>query len=249
VGGLTLGTAVPVHIYQRNAWWQGPRAPFRFQNDWLYAFNVDKLGHLYGAYLLSRVYGYTFRWCGLSRSSSALYGSLLGITYQMYVEIEDGFHENYGFSPGDAMFNMVGAFFPTAQETFPVLQNFSLKYSYFPSKKYLDEIQQGQKRAFIDDYQGMTVWLAIDPHFMMGAELANAIPSWLGISLGLGARDLNGLGGGTRVIYLTVDYNFSKIETDSDFLRGLFTTLDFLHFPAPGIALHGNNVRVGFFYP
>ena len=43
VGAITLGTAAAVHIYQARAWWQGQRSPFRFENDWDYAMNIDKI--------------------------------------------------------------------------------------------------------------------------------------------------------------------------------------------------------------
>ena len=249
VSGVTLGTVIPVHIYQRNAWWQGPRAPFGFQNDWQYALNIDKLGHMYSGYLLARLFGYSLLWSGFTEQSSTFYGSVLGLSYQLYVEVEDGFHTYYGFSPGDAFADMIGATIPLAQQTFPVLKNFSLKYSYFPSTTYINDINAGQQRAFIDDYQGMTVWLAVDPHFMMSGALANAVPSWLGFAVGLAGRDLNLNGGGRRVAYLSLDYNLSNIETDSEFLHAVLTALDFLHFPAPGIMLDRSTVKFGVFYP
>jgi len=249
VAGVTLGTVIPVHLYQQHAWWQGQRAPFRFENDWAYALNVDKLGHMYAGYLLSRTFGYTLRWSGFSEHASTFYGSVLGLSYQMYVEVEDGFHKDYGFSPGDAFFNMIGATVPLAQSTFPVLQNFSLKYSYWPSSGYLNALQQGQQRVFLDDYQGTGVWLAMDPRFLMGPELSRLLPSWLGCAFGAAARDLDGSGGGRRILSLAIDYNLSKIETGSDLLHALFTVIDFFHLPAPVIRLDGTKIKAGIIYP
>ena len=249
VSAVTLGTVIPVHIYQQNAWWQGPRAPFRFENDWAYALNVDKLGHMYAGFLLSRTFKYSLEWSGFSEHTSTFYGSVLGLSYQMYVEVEDGFHRVYGFSPGDAFFNMMGATIPLAQWTFPVLRNFTLKYSYWPSTGYRDELKAGQAKAFLDDYQGTTVWLAVDPHFMMGEKVSSAVPPWLGLAFGVGARDLNESGGGRRQATLALDFNFSRIETESSVLHAVFTLVDFVHLPAPGIRLDGNRVLFGVFYP
>jgi len=249
VSGVTLGTIVGVHIYQQNAWWQGPRAPFRFENDWVYALNVDKLGHMYAGYFLSRMFKYTLSWTGFSEHTSTFFGSVLGFSYQMYVEVEDGFHRVYGFSPGDAFFNMIGATIPLAQWTFPVLRNFSLKYSYWPSQEYKAELREGQAKTFLDDYEGTTVYLGVDPHFMMGKSLSDAVPAWLGVAFGIGARNLDESGGGDRQFTIALDYNFSRIETESDFLRTIFTLLDFFHLPAPGIRFEGNRVYVGVFYP
>ena len=83
----------------------------------------------------------------------------------------------------------------------------------------------------------------------MGAELAEAVPAWLGLSFGVAARDIDGSGNGREVYYLTLDYNLSRIRTESGFLRTLFTVIDFIHLPAPGFALEGGKFRVGFFYP
>jgi hypothetical protein len=249
ISGVTLGTVIPVHIYQQNAWWQGPRGPFRFENDWIYALNVDKLGHLYSGYLLSKTFGYMLQWCGLSTHASTFYGSAFGLSYELYVEVEDGFHRVYGFSPGDAFFDIVGATVPLAQETFPVLKNFSLKFSYWPSTGYRNELKAGQAKAFLDDYQGTTVWLGMDPHFLMGSRLSDAVPPWLGLAFGVGARDLNESGSGRRQATIALDYNFSRIDTGSDFLRVLFTLLDFFHLPSPGIKLDGNRILFGIFYP
>ncbi len=249
VSGVTLGTVIPVHIYQQRAWWQGARAPFRFENDWVYALNVDKLGHMYAGYILSRTFNYMLQWSGFSEHTSTFYGSAIGLSYQMYVEVEDGFHRVYGFSPGDAFFNIIGATIPLAQWTFPVLRNFALKYSYWPSPIYRSELASGQGKAFLDDYQGTTVWLAVDPHFMMGKEASDALPSWLGLAFGVGARNLDESGGGRRQATLAIDYNLSKIATESDFLRALFTLLDYIHFPSPGIRLDGKRVVFGVFYP
>ena len=249
LAGVTLGTVIPVHIYQQNAWWQGPRGPFRFENDWVYALNVDKLGHMYAGYVLSRTFCSMLRWSGFSEHASTFWGSALGLSYQMYVEVEDGFHRVYGFSPGDAFFNIIGATVPLAQWTFPVLRNFSLKYSYWPSTGYRNELRAGQAKAFLDDYQGTEVWLGMDPHFLMGDGLRRAVPSWLGVAFGVCARDLDESGGGRRVETLALDINLSRIETESEFLRAVFTLLDYIHFPMPGMRLDGKIVRFGVFYP
>src|SRR5512140_1488255 len=101
LSGVVVGSVAAVHVYQMNAWWQGPRAPFRFENDWDYALNIDKMGHAYAAYLLSSVFASRLSWGGFSEGTSMFFGPSLGLAYQMYVEGEDGFHREYGFSPGD----------------------------------------------------------------------------------------------------------------------------------------------------
>jgi hypothetical protein len=249
VGGVTLGTVTAIHIYQRNAWWLGPRADLWFVNDWHTARNVDKLGHLYGAYLGCNGFDYLLRWSGVERDRSVVYGAMLALAFQLYVETEDGFHQGYGFSPGDAFADIAGAMIPIAQTTFPVLEIFRLKWSYYPSKSYRDALAEGQARTFIDDYEGQIFWLAMDPHFISGDGFMTAVPAWLGLSVGAAVKNLNpSHGGGNLVFYVSLDYNLRRIETDSNFLRGLFSALDFLHLPAPGISVERGKVRFGIIY-
>ncbi len=241
-------TLIGIHLYQQRAWWQGPRAPFRFENDWRYALNIDKFGHAYGAYVESKLFARIVSWIGLNDPASTFYGSAFGLAFQFYVEVEDGYHQEYGFSPGDAFADILGAAIPLVQQAVPRMENFNLKFSYFPSRTYLDDLRRGRSRTFLDDYQGQTFWVGVDPHFLLSESLRSIVPSWLGVSFGAAVRNLDGLGGGEKSFYLTVDFNLSKITTDSDFLRALFTSLDYLHLPAPGIAIKGNRFEVGVFY-
>ena len=248
IGGTTATTIVLVHLYQRRAWWQGERQSFHFENDWVYALNVDKLGHMYGSYVISKVSRSMLSWSGINNLSSRVYGSLMGLAYQLYVELEDGYHRDYGFSPGDAMADIAGAALPLAEEAFPVLQHFTLKWSYMPSKSYRNALHSQKGRVFIDDYEGQTYWLSMDPHFLLSDKLSKSIPQWLGVSLGIGAHALDERGGGERIYALTLDYNFSKIQTECGVLRSLFAALDCFHLPAPGISFQGGNLKFGIFY-
>jgi hypothetical protein len=247
IGTGGVATIVGAHIYQRDAWWQGPRGAFRFQNDWQYALNIDKIGHGMGGYFEAKLFKSLALWIGLDSRSSTFYGSVFGMMYQLYVELEDGFHQNYGFSPGDALADIIGASIPLAQEAVPGLEHFGIKFSYWPTKQLRDDLKNGKSRTFIDDYAGQVFWINMDPHFFLGEKMNGVVPKWLGVAVGAGVTDLNGSGGGTRRFYFALDYNLSKIETSSAFLRGVFTMLDFLHYPAPGIRLEGKHVSVGLF--
>jgi VanZ family protein len=248
LSAITVGTVTAVHLYQARAWWEGPRAPFRFENDWVYALNIDKLGHAYGAYALSHLFTYSMDWSGFSHSTSIYYGSVLGLAYQLYVEVEDGFHQEYGFSPGDAFSDVIGAAIPLAQERFPVLKNFALKWSYYPSTEYVDALRGGSGRVFIDDYQGQTYYITMDPHFLMGDHPPWWIPPWLGVGFGLAARDLQNTEARRRLHIFSLDYNFTRIETESSLLRSVFTVLDHFHLPAPGLVLDGSTVKLRLVY-
>src|SRR5512143_2851941 len=73
-GAVTAGAMVIVHFQQQQAWWNGPKGSFWLYNDWKFARGVDKIGHVYGAYVASTAFREGFRWCGLSERSSRLVG-------------------------------------------------------------------------------------------------------------------------------------------------------------------------------
>jgi hypothetical protein len=248
VGTVTVATVVGVHLYQQHAWWQGPRAPFRFENDWDYALNIDKLGHAYGAYLLSHLFGYGLRWSGIPQEHALLYGSLLGLGYQLYVEVEDGFHQEYGFSPGDAIADVAGASVPLLQETFPVLKSFALKWSYYPSREYLDALKQQQARVFIDDYEGQMYWYSWTPRAMFEGRSFSWFPGWLGVSVGFGARQLADPAQRHRIVAVTFDVNLARIHTGSAFFDAVLMALNHIHAPSPGFLVERGRVRFGVIY-
>ncbi len=248
LGSITTGTVVAVHLYQAGAWWQGPRAPFRIENDWDYALNVDKMGHAYGAYLLSHLFGYGLDWSGVDRWNSVLFGSIFGLAYQLYVETEDGFHRDYGFSPGDGIADVAGAMVPLLQESIPSLRGFALKWSYFPSKQYRDELKATPARVFIDDYQGQFYWVSFMPRTVMTDRTSPWLPEWLGVSWGYAARDLNNPVERHSVWALTLDVSLARIHTGSDFLDALFTVLDHIHVPLPGVLVERGTFKFGLVY-
>ena len=82
----------------------------------------------------------------------------------------------------------------------------------------------------------------------MGDHPPSWIPSWLGVGFGLAARDLENTQARRRLYIFALDYNLSRIETDSPFLRSLFTVLDHFHLPAPGVVLDGSVVKLRLVY-
>ncbi len=134
LGGVILTSVIALHINQRNAWWSGTRGSFHFQEDWLSALQVDKTGHAFGGYLFSYGMDEALKTSGVDYNSSAIYGSVLGLVYQTYVESEDGFAKEWGFSPSDWYFDVAGSAFYLAQHYVPALQNITPKWQYIPTE-------------------------------------------------------------------------------------------------------------------
>ncbi len=236
-GGITLASGIAVHIYQSNAWWNNQNSHFHIQEDNTYALQIDKYGHFYATRLLAHAFSSTLEASNVDLESSYQYGALLSFLYQMYVEVEDGFGPNWGFSPGDATADLLGSSFYLAQYYFPVLHNFSPRLSYMPTEKVLS----GHTNAIIiDDYEGQSFWIAMKMKKLLPDAISKYWPSFLMLSLGTSARDLDGAGGGHREYYLAFDFDYDVLPLNGEFGQWIKNTLDYLHFPMPGIRFSPN---------
>ncbi len=254
VGGV-LGAAVTgIHIYQQNAWWKDQRTSFHFQNDADYALNVDKAGHFFGGAFGSFLGRKSLEWSGASKTTAVWGGFALGALFELYVEFEDGFARDWGFSPGDATADVIGAAWPLAQHYVPGMEFVQPKFSYFPSQALLDGNHDGN---MIDDYEGQTFWMGIHVHGLLPRSWKPYWPEWLGIAVGVSVRNMPIRVNGTvtygnpleRNIILALDYDVTKIiPGDTWLLVALKEALNFIHFPSPAIRISPNFVSYGLYF-
>jgi len=244
VGVGTAGTMAVIHVYQQHAWWSGQRRSFHIVNDWDYALNIDKIGHFYGATLISSLFSRSLQWAGVDKKKAMIYGGILGSLFGLYVEFEDGFATDWGFSPGDASANILGSWYPVAQYYVPFLRNFNFKWSYIPTT----QLKTGKKKIFIDDHEGQVMWLSISVNNFLPEKIEKVYPDFLNIAVGYGVRELDGLGGGKREFYIALDYNLEKLPGDGWLWNLIKKNLNYIHLPAPAIRLTPKFAVFGFFF-
>ncbi|MFI5250981.1 MAG: DUF2279 domain-containing protein [Bacteroidota bacterium] len=252
LGGLMGGAIATIHIYQQNGWWQNNRAPFHFQEDLVYGLHVDKIGHFYGAMILTYFIRHTVETADVSESKSLLIGSAGALLFQTYVEVEDGF-STWGFDRVDFASDVGGALWPILQHSYPSLTNYELKFSYIPSdllNRPGGSGFKGQKHLIIDDYEGQTFWLSMKVKNILPESAVYYWPSFLCLSVGYGARDIAGINASPyRVYYLSLDYDFTKIIPDSTpLLKHLGEVLNFIHFPAPAVRISPSTIWYGLYF-
>ena len=129
IAGLA-GAVTALHIYQYNSWWSNQRVAFHVIEDPSYQANFDKVGHLFGAYYSSHFFDEAFQWTGMGSAQSTTFGALCGAIWEYYVEIEDGFARDWGFSRGDAKSDLIGATFYLLRNRVPFLHDFNFKWFY-----------------------------------------------------------------------------------------------------------------------
>jgi len=245
IGALTLGAGIYIYQYQRQSFWADNRGPFQIINDWKYAKWIDKVGHFYGTHILSHAFASGFEAANLTSEQSVLYGALLGLASEIYFEIEDGYHKSYGFSPGDATFDFLGAAYFTAQYYFPYLKNFQLKWSYFPSKEFLND--KTGTRIIIDDYSGQKYWLSFRMKELLPKKAANYWPSFLNIAAGMGIKGFKEKDPVTKKakevyneFYIAFDLDAEALPIHGKFGSFVKNSLNYFHLPMPGVRITPN---------
>ncbi len=239
--GVLVASVTGLHIIQYNSWWKNQRGPFHIEDDPDYVHNFDKFGHTFGGYYTSHFFQEAFSWSGMDSSQSTIIGGICGAMYELYVEIEDGFAKNWGFSPGDAKGDIIGASFFILRNRIDFLRNFQYKWFYYPSgnKPYFKD----QNVNPLDDYGGQSYWLAIDIHRMLPEAAKGYWPKWLNLTIGVGGWNLASINSDPSqafadrkiAYYIGLDYDLEKIipESSNGIINFIRRGLSYWRFPAP----------------
>ena len=223
--------------------------PFHFYNDNQAFMQVDKFGHCFGSYVYSYLgYHYLLN-SGYTKAQSLIYGGSLGFILQTPVEIMDGIHEGWGFSWGDMAANTIGSLIVIGQELLFNEQIIKYKFSYWESsysRQANGYFGKTTLEKLLHDYNGHTYWLSIPINKIVPN---NFLPDWLSVAVGYGANgmfgeyeNINSYNGVVipktqryRQFLLSLDIDWTKIETDSKFLKTVLQGLTFLKLPFPAL--------------
>jgi len=231
--GFLLNTAGVLYSGHK-WWWKGEYHKFNFQyegflND--YAYGVDKCGHFYISYLYFNVVLNTMKWGGYSDKISTRTAIFIPFLWALTIEIADGYTK-YAFSPDDLFANSLGITYGLLQTKYPYLQNFHVKWSYFPTD--VDKWMRNDL-SFTADYDGHFYWLSCNTHELLPSACKKYWPKFLNLAVGYGA--LNVSHGSTapkiRKFAIGLDYNLAAIPIKGNTTRVIIHMLDYLKFPAP----------------
>ena len=254
--------------YLNQAWYANyPRSPFHFFNDNAEWLQVDKVGHMYSAYIESRASAELWRWAGVSRNKRIWLGGLSGVAYQSIIEILDGFSAEWGFSWGDFAANVVGSGIFIGQEFAWDDQRIKIKFSSHrinyvnpQLEKRADEIfGSSTAQRYLKDYNAQTYWASVN---LKSFFPKSKLPPWLAVAFGYGA---DGMFGATENVgydaegninfyrpdikryrqwYFAPDVDFTKIKTNSKAIRFLLTVLSAFKFPTPALEFSNGKFKV-----
>jgi len=259
---IVVGTAhaafwVGTYVALDKAWYRDyPKTDFHFFNDNSEWNQMDKMGHMWTSYNISRISQRTWKWAGINQKTSVWMGGMSALAYQSIIEIQDAYSEQWGFSWGDMVANGIGVGSFIAQELGWKEQRIMFKMSYHPGD-YPDELQQRVDQLYgpswtekiLKDYNSQTHWISFNIHSFFKES---KIPKWLNLAVGYGAEGMYGGfenkwedESGTEILrkdiprirqfYLAADIDLTRIKTKSKFLRSVFYLVNCIKVPAPTI--------------
>ena len=238
VGALSAGS-----LYGLGKLWYGQQSQISFHlfNDAKNWMQMDKLGHTFSCYHVTRGLDALFSWTGLKEKKSLLLAAGIGLTYFTGIEILDGFSESWGFSLSDMGFNALGVGMYVFQEHYLQAQIFKPKFSFHQTRFAIQRpevLGSNFIESVLKDYNGQTYWLSFSPG-QMGLD---KWPDWMMLSFGHSIRgrlkgDAVSYGGITshREFLFSLDVDLSRLNVKSKFLKGLLKSLNTLKIPFPAL--------------
>ncbi len=236
------------------------RVSFHFYNDNRGYLQVDKCGHTFGAYVYSYLGYHYLVHSGASKKDALLYGATLGLILQTPIEIMDGSYEGYGFSWGDMAANTLGSVLVFGQELLFKEQLLKYKFSYWESSYSQNANGYLGTTTFdriLNDYNGHTYWLSFPVCKVVNV---NNIPKWLNIAVGYGANGMygefenineyNGVAIPETTRYrqylLSLDVDWTKIQTNSKILNFILKSMTFIKLPFPAFEYNSKGEFKGY---
>lgn len=191
--GLTIVT-VGTHAALYKTWYsKEQQRSFHWVDDNKNWLQIDKAGHVFGAYFAATAASAAFRYSGYSKKKSALLGAGFSLAFQMPIEYFDGKSSNWGASTGDMIANAAGTLFAGIQNWHWGSARIPIRLTFRPSPYPAlrpEMLGSNTPTRMLKDYNGQTYWIDFNPERLKACP--GFWPRWLGFNLGYGAEGMLG---------------------------------------------------------
>lgn len=229
------------------------RESFHFFNDNSEWKQLDKLGHFYSAFHLSKFGHRAFQWTGLEERKALFWGTMVSVITLTPIEILDGFSSEYGASYGDIIANTSGALLFLGQHKLwgeiRIHPKYSFNRSDFAAQRP-ELLGSNLLEELIKDYNAQQYWLSIDL-----SKFNSNIPKWLNVGIGYSATGMisandqqnESLGlNPRRQYFIGIDFDLNEYKSRSKFVNSLIYIVNMIHLPAPALELSDSKLKFNF---
>lgn len=256
-GSYAVGMTGCYFLWYKNAVGGG----FHFFDDTREWMMMDKMGHFATSYIMTQQTAGWYQRCGLQEKNANKIAALQTVFVMTSVEVFDGFSRNWGFSPADFGFNVLGAgayWISNLHPRISILPKFSYGNSEIAQYRP-DVLGSNFPEKLLKDYNGQTYWWSVNLNKLIapGVDWGN-FKSAICFSFGYGAHGMTG--GHENVFineqgevvpyfqrynqfYLSLDLDLTKIRTKNfPFLGRILKAVNILKIPFPGVEFSRGNV-------
>ncbi|MGE5496592.1 MAG: hypothetical protein ACM3Q2_00855 [Syntrophothermus sp.] len=220
---LLVSAGAYMHIKTSEKWW---KVSDRFHTSAVTGSELifGGAGHFFSVNLTGHLFSGVYESSGMQALESTWYSSLSALAYSIYLETENGFHQGKGFSKVNAAGSLLGTAFYIGQYYYPVLKKFQPRISYNSSES---------GKLIPDDIYGQKLWVSVRVCELMPGPAGKFWPDFLNAAAGIGIVRQ----GGKESIstYIALDLDAEKIPLHGPFWQFVKNTLNYFHFPMPGI--------------
>ena len=241
---ITAGLAA--HNYNYQHWWKENSSKITFTNSLSKQNYINKAGKFYSTNLIAHFYSASLEASGINYEKATIYSAAIALAYGTYIETYDGFSKNDDFNFSDYMFNIFGAGYVLGQYYIPELKNIQPRFSYYPTKEYLENSEK--KKHILSDIGGQKFWLGIRVKQYLPDFIADLWPSILMVSIGVGVNNSIKNDYSKPEYFIALDIDAEEIPLYGYFWQFIKNTLNYFHFPMPGIRISPNAVAFMFCY-
>ena len=233
-------------IMLNQAWYSDfPKAKFHTFNDAGEWMQMDKYGHAYTTYQISKSLTSLYRWTGMKPKNAVVAGTAITLAYQASIEYLDGRSAEWGFSWSDITANFSGGLLFGVQQYFWDKQFLLLKESYSQSiyaPMRPNVLGSNFAERYLKDYNGQTYWLSFAPKNVF---INSKVPSWLLLSLGysvdaklVGDKNTyttpnNITYNASREFLFSLDIDLSKLPIKRTWVKNILRPFNAIKIPFP----------------
>lgn len=233
---------------------------FHFFNDSKEWLQMDKVGHGFSTYYISKTIYNELEWANIDNKKSLNSSLLYGFVTVSTIEIFDGFYKNWGASISDVSANLIGGSMFYFQQKIWNEQKITPKFSFHQtnySKVRPSLLGDNLAMNIFKDYNGQTYWLSFNIKSILNI---NNFPSWLNFDFGYSAKGMIGGSNNSFSPYLypnnirkrqylfSLDLDLRKIKSKSKFANIVLKSFNTLKLPFPTIELSNNNLKYHWLY-
>ena len=233
---------------------------FHFFNDSKEWLQMDKVGHGFSTYYISKTIYNELEWANIDNKKSLNSSLLYGFVTVSTIEIWDGFYKNWGASISDVSANLIGGSMFYFQQKIWNEQKITPKFSFHQtnySKVRSSLLGDNLAMNIFKDYNGQTYWLSFNIKSILNI---NNFPSWLNFDFGYSAKGMIGGSNNSFSPYLypnnirkrqylfSLDLDLRKIKSKSKFANIVLKSFNTLKLPFPTIELSNNSLKYHWLY-